>query len=72
MSSGRVKNPERERDDGDRPRQDKNRARSDDEIDITASVRGHHKPKRHEDAAGGYQQDVHGSYPKGRAPKELQ
>jgi hypothetical protein len=59
MSSGRVKNPERDRDDGNGPRQDQNRAGSDDEIDITASVGGHHESERHEDAADGDQEDVH-------------
>jgi hypothetical protein len=59
MSSGHVKNPERDRDDGNGPRQDQNRARPDDKIDVTASVGGHHESERHEDAADGDQEDVH-------------
>ena len=59
MSSGGLKNSERKRGDGDRPGQDQNRARPDNEIDVTASVGGHDEPERHEDATDGYQEDVH-------------
>jgi hypothetical protein len=42
----RVQQPKRH---GYDARQDKNRPRSDDEIEVTASVGGHEQPERHED-----------------------
>ena len=44
-------NPKREQ--GDHAGEDENRARSDDEIEVTAAVGGHHQSERHEDATDG-------------------
>src|SRR5271157_4897406 len=55
---GRMQNPQRKH--GDDGRYDENRTGSNDEIDVTTSVGGHHEPERHENAADGNQDDVHG------------
>jgi hypothetical protein len=53
MSSFRhPQNPKRQH--GDHAGDDENRAGSDDEIDIAASVGEHHQSERHQDAADGY------------------
>jgi len=45
---------------GDHPGKNENRAGSNNEIDVTASVGEHHECERHEDAADGYLEDIHG------------
>jgi hypothetical protein len=39
---------------GDHTSKNENRAGSDDEIDVTASVGEHHQSERHQDTADGY------------------
>jgi hypothetical protein len=54
-------NPEGEQ--GYRASDDKHRAGSDDKIEVTAAIGGHHEPKRGENTADSDQEEVHGIRP---------